>query len=278
VPREPAAEAWKTLVAIGPMARTVADARLLLGVIAGADVRDPHSVGVIGFDQPSAAPSALRVVASEDLGFAALDDDVRRVFRHAVGRLAAAGATVLDDRPGRQSSIRIWATIAAVEARREEHHTYDHQRDLLTHRAAHFLEFGGRLTADDYAAAQAERPRIRAAYEAMFDRTGASVLLTPTLGLEAFPHGSTHPGAIGGEPIHPLWMDWAPLLYDANLCGFPALSVPMGLGDDGLPLGLQVLGLPGHDGAVLAAAEAVEALLGLDLRPPEAALTGLAAA
>jgi Asp-tRNA(Asn)/Glu-tRNA(Gln) amidotransferase A subunit family amidase len=278
VPREPAAEAWKTLVSIGPMARTVADARLLLGVVAGADPRDAHSIDVDGLDRPRIAPEALRVVASDDLGFAALDDDVRRVFHGVLARLAGAGAAIVDDHPGRHSSIRTWATIAAVEARREEQHAYAHQRELLTHRALHFLEFGGRLTAGDYEAAQAERPRILASYAAMFERTGASVLLTPTLGLEAFPHGSTHPAAIGGEPIHPLWMDWAPLLYDANLCGFPALSLPMGLGDDGLPVGLHVLGLPGHDGAVLAAAETIEGLLGLDLRPPEAALTGLAAA
>ncbi len=278
VPREPSAEAWKTLVALGPLARSVADARLLLEAIAGADARDSHSIDVVGLDHPAPLLGDLRVVASEDLGYAALDDDVRLAFRAVIDRLEAAGVTVLHDAPGLPSSIRTWAAIAAREARWAEADAYQHQRALLTERAAHFLEFGGRVTDEAYAAAQAERTTIRAAYAAMYARTGADVLLTPTLGCEAFPHGTTHPLAIGGQPVSPLWMDWAPLLYDANLCGFPALSLPIGLGDEGLPIGLQIQALPGADGAVLATATTIEALLGLDLRPPEPAAVGVPAA
>jgi Asp-tRNA(Asn)/Glu-tRNA(Gln) amidotransferase A subunit family amidase len=60
--------------------------------------------------------------------------------------------------------------------------------------------------------------------------------------------------------IEPPWLDWAGFLYDGNLCGLPACALPMGLGDDGLPVSLQVLGLRGGDGTVLACAEAIERL------------------
>jgi len=269
IPRAPCTEAWRTLVAVGPLARTVADARLMFRALAGADPRDELSVDVADLDAPAPEPTVLRAVVSEDLGGFAVDDDVRLAFRRAVAALEAAGASLVEDGPGLGSSIRPWATIAAAEARREEDQTYLQRRGDLTERAAHFLEFGGRIGPEEYAAAQTERERIRAAYRAMFERTGATVLLTPTLGCEAFPHGTTHPAAIGGEPIHPLWMDWAPFLYDANLVGFPALSLPIGFGDDGLPVGLQVQGLPGHDGAVLAAAETIEAVIGQRSWPPE---------
>lgn len=277
VPREPCSDAWKTLVAIGPMTRTVADARLMLGAVAGPDRRDRFSVELTGLDAPAPDPGALRVVASEDLGFAHVDDDVRRVFREAIARLRAAGVDVVDDAPGLPSSVRPWATIAASEARYAEAQHYDERLELMTERAAHFMHFGGRVSAEEYIREQWQRDQIHRHYVAMYERTGAELLLTPTLGLEAFAHGTTHPLAIGGEEVSPLWMDWAPFLYDANLCGYPALSLPIGFGDDGLPIGLQVQGLRGRDGSVLAAAETIEALAGVEAWPPLAAADPMAA-
>jgi Asp-tRNA(Asn)/Glu-tRNA(Gln) amidotransferase A subunit family amidase len=275
VPREPCADSWKTLVANGPLSRTVADARLMLGVVAGSDPRDRHSIDILGLDAPVPDPRTLRVVASEDLGFAHLDDDVRRMFRDAIARLRAAGVEVVEDAPGLPSSVRVWATIAASEARYAEAHHYDERLELMTERAAHFLHFGGRVTTEEYIREQWQRDHIHRHYVAMYARTGAELLLTPALGLEAFPHGTTHPLAIGGEEVSPLWMDWAPFLYDANLCGYPAVTLPIGFGDDGLPIGLQVQGLRGRDGSMLAAAETIEALVGVEAWPP---LTGTAVA
>jgi Asp-tRNA(Asn)/Glu-tRNA(Gln) amidotransferase A subunit family amidase len=93
-------------------------------------------------------------------------------------------------------------------------------------------------------------------------------LLTPTLGCEAFAHGAHHPAEIGGVAIEAPWNDWCGFLYDANLAGLPACAIPVGLGDDGLPVSVQLLGLRGHDGAVLAAAQALEALVAFGARPP----------
>jgi Asp-tRNA(Asn)/Glu-tRNA(Gln) amidotransferase A subunit family amidase len=269
IPRAPCNDAWRTLVAVGPMARTVADVRLMLGALVGPDPRDHLSIHVDGIEEPAPEPAQLRVVVSEDLGSFPVDDDVRRVFRAAIARLEAAGVRTIHDGTGLGSSIRAWATIAAAEARWEENEVYEQRRADLTERATHFLEFGGRIGPAEYGQAQTHRERIRHAYAGMFERTGASVLLTPTLGCEAFEHGMNHPPTIGGEAIHPLWMDWAPFLYDANLGGFPALSLPIGFGDDGLPVGLQVQALPGRDGAVLAASETIERVVGWRSWPPE---------
>jgi amidase len=125
----------------------------------------------------------------------------------------------------------------------------------------------------DYITAQMTRERIHRAYADLFERTGASVLLTPAVGCEAFAHGSTRPAEIGGEPVEPPWEDWCGLLYDANLAGLPACAVPIGLGDNGLPVALQVIGPRGADGAVIAAAATVERATGfkpLTLESPAA--------
>jgi len=269
VPREPAAEAWKTLVAVGPLARSVADVRLVMPVVAGADVRDTYSIDVPLLGQPAPRPDQLIVVASEDLDMALVDADVRTVFRAAIAALRDAGVIVIDGSPELPSSVETWAAIAGYEAYRAERHVLRDHPDELTHQARGFIEFGEWLGEQKYHEALERRREIHAAYAALFHATGASVLLTPTLGLEAFPHGSTYPMEVGGQPMDPVWRDWAPMLYDANLCGFPAVALPIGLGDDGLPVSMQVLGLNRTDGRTLAVAEAIEGVLGRFGRPPE---------
>jgi Asp-tRNA(Asn)/Glu-tRNA(Gln) amidotransferase A subunit family amidase len=202
---------------------------------------------------------------------------VRRAFAAAVERIEQAGAEVVWDCPGLASSVRVWATIACADARWAEAEAYEYRRDRLGEHTAAFLEFGDAVTSDQYVRAQAARDGIHQAYADMFARTGAEVLLTPALGCEAFPHGSTHPAAIGGVEIVPPWLDWAGFLYDANLAGLPALALPIGFGDAHLPVSMQLLGPRMSDGRVLAIAEAVERLLGRMPAPPEpAALTAAA--
>ena len=267
VPREPCSPGWKTLVAYGPLARSVDDARLALRALAGRHPRDRHSLGVDGLEATAPDPAALRAVVSEDLGFAPLDDDVRRAFRAVVGQLEDAGARLIEDTPDLGSSVIAWSTIATAEARYSEAAHFEHHRTLLGDAAAEFIRYGAHVTRQQYVSAQMARDPIHRAYADLFERSGASVLLTPTLGLEAFPHGSAHPQEIGGTTVEPPWLDWCGLLYDANLAGLPACAVPIGLGDDGLPVSLQVLGPRGSDGAVLAAAEAIERLVEFSARP-----------
>jgi len=267
VPHEPSSSGWKTLVAIGPMARSVADARLLLTAVAGPDPRDRHSLPPVPLAAPVPEPAELRVVVSEDLGFAALDADVRRSFRGTVDRLADAGVQIIADAPGLPTSVHAWSAIALAEAYFSERDEFTHRRADLGDRAVEFIEAGGSVTNEQYVLAQFAREHIHRAYADLFARTGASVLLTPTLGCEAFPADQRYPETIGGVPVGPPELDWAPFLYDANLAGLPACALPMGLGDDGLPLSMHVLGQRCDDGRVLAAAQIIEQVIDFSARP-----------
>ena len=143
IPREPSADAWRTLVSVGPLTRTVADARLIFRAVAGADPRDRHSIALDGLDHPAMEPGRLRVVVSEDLGSPRLDDDVRlTAFAVPSPRWRRAGVHVVDDDPGLVSSVGIWAAIAAAEARWSEEHAWKERRDELTDRARDFIAFG----------------------------------------------------------------------------------------------------------------------------------------
>jgi len=260
VSHEPSSPGWRSLVGIGPLARSVRDARLVLEAIRGSDRRSRHSVpadGALNRD----LPSGLRVVVSEDLGFAPVDDDVRRLYRRVVDALADTGVEIVEDRPGLPTSAPTWSTIACTEARWSEAREYERCKELLAPQTREYLAFGERFTTAEYVQAQFDRERIHRAYADLFHRTGAHVLLTPTLGCEAFPHGGQHPERIGGVPIDYPWLDWAGFLYDANLAGLPACAVPAGRGDDGLPVSVQLVGQRWDDGLVLAAAQIVETVL-----------------
>lgn len=254
VPREPCFAGWESLVAYGPLARSVADARLMYEVMAD----EPQTVSERTTDPGSLR--GLRLIVSEDLGFAPLDDDARRHFRDVVDKLGRAGAHLVFDQPHSHSSVETWAIIAYMDSVRE-HRADLRKKNGLGQVTRDILAFGEQFGDDDFARAQAHRRELAASYERLFARAGTTLLVTPTLGCEAFGHGRLWPERIGDTSIELPWVDWVGLLYDANLTGMPACAIPMGLGDENLPLSLQIQGQNGSDTAVLDAAQRIEYLL-----------------
>jgi Asp-tRNA(Asn)/Glu-tRNA(Gln) amidotransferase A subunit family amidase len=239
VPREPSSQGWKTLVAYGPLARNVADARLMFESLAGRDPYDRHSIDV----ELKRGQSPFMFAASTGLG--TIDDDVRSAFEAVLERIPH-----VIDSPGITNSASTWSAIATAEARWADAEAFEQHPELLSPYAHAFLAAGDAVTTDVYVRAQIERERIHLAYAQLFERSG--LLLTPTVGCEAFD------GALAAPTTIP---DWGAFLFDANLAGLPACAIPMGVGDEGLPLSLQITGPRGADGAVLAAAQYIEELL-----------------
>lgn len=256
VSHEPSGPGWKTLIGVGPLTRTVRDAQLLLSVLAGPDAHDRHSVDALPAAQLS---RRARVVYSEDLGFAAVDDDVRAAYRVALDGLDRAGVELvpLAADAGFGSSVRTWATIASAEARWAQDQLVTTTPEALSDAVRGYLEFGETFTAEDYVAAQFERERLYGRYVALF--ADADAIFTPTLGGTAFDGARAFPPAIGGLEVTEPWRDWAPLLYDANLAGLPAVSVPIGTDSTGLPIGGQLIGPRRGDHHLLALATRLEA-------------------
>lgn len=260
VPREPSFSSWMSLVSYGPIAKSVADARLMLDAMVTEEHRHTTTYAAGEPDALADRLRGMRVVVSEDLGFAPVDADVLETFRQTIQRLEQAGAELVFDHPGLPSSVKTWSITAFYDAWQhalEQQH--DHEELGETTRA--ILEFGQQFSETDYQQAQDYRHEIQAAYLALFERTGADALLTPALGCEAFGHGRLWPERIGTTTIELPWVDWVGFLYDANLTGMPACAVPIGLGDEGLPVSLQVIGPVGSDSRVLEVAEGIEALV-----------------
>ena len=182
VPREPCFASWRSLVSYGPMTRSVADARLMLSVIGHSNGATPGADGRID------SLEGLKLVVSPDLGFVPLDDDVGARFEEVLQMLESAGAELVFDSPRLPTSVQTWAITATYDAWRHEVEA-PHEPDLLEETTRAFLAFGSQFPEADFLAAQERRGAIRQAYAAMFERTGAAALVTPTLGCEAFPHG-----------------------------------------------------------------------------------------
>jgi Asp-tRNA(Asn)/Glu-tRNA(Gln) amidotransferase A subunit family amidase len=252
IPREPCFPSWQSIVSYGPMTRSVADAKMFF------DILSPD------FDQPEESLSAdAAIIYSEDLGFAPVDTEVREAFRNVIDKLQQSGFKLVDDNPGLQSSVVTWAITACYDAA-EHARGSAYNLDYLGEVAKGFIDFGEQFSAADFDEAQDHRNVIREHYSKLFARHGSRILLTPTLGCEAFPHGTIHPHKIDDTHIELPWLDWASFLYDANLVGMPACAIPMGFGDEGLPLSLQIIGPEGSDFEVLRMAEAIEQLIGWD--------------
>jgi Asp-tRNA(Asn)/Glu-tRNA(Gln) amidotransferase A subunit family amidase len=260
VPRDPCFPPWRTLVSYGPIARNVADARLMLATMADADDALVRQVSTPDVDGLARRVKGMKLIVSEDLGFAPIDDDVRDLFQRTLARIESAGAELIYDNPRLPSSVETWAITSAYDSwRHEQDATY--RREELGETTQANLEFGAQFTESDYLTAQDRRKVIGEAYAAMFDRTGASIMLTPTVGCEAFPHGRINPEYIGTTPIELPWLDWGGFLYDANLTGMPACALPIGLGNEDLPISIQIMGRVGDDARVLNVAEKIETLI-----------------
>lgn len=282
VPRHPGFTTWESIVSYGPIARSVADTQLMFSVLADIDSKSARLSSRL-----SSAKYKLALIASEDLGFAPVDRDVRNAFRAALLKIENAGNKVKYDHPGLTSSATTWVTTATYDIWQHKGSTKSSsvsstgqatasEYDRMGEYARGFIDFGGALTETDYEYAQTRRVQIHDAYMEMFRRNRRSLLITPTLGCAAFQHDTTHPAMIESNPITYPWLDWAGFLYDANLVGLPACSIPMGIGDTGLPLALQIIGPPNHDREVLQAAQVIEQLL--EWRHPEFNVSNYASA
>jgi aspartyl-tRNA(Asn)/glutamyl-tRNA(Gln) amidotransferase subunit A len=147
------------------------------------------------------------------------------------------------------------------------HGRYPEVRDQLDPGLATMIDGGQHLTAGDFVAAMLARAGLWERLHGFMQRY--DLLLTPAVGVTAFPHGRDWADTVGGEPTAH-FVAWTPYTYPFNLTGQPAATVPCGFSRDGLPVGLQIVGRRWADVTVLQAARAFEQLQPWGDRWPDA--------
>ncbi len=249
---------------VGPMTRSVRDAAILLRCLAG-----PSSDAEYGTleEVPPDFEAAIRrgvkglkIALSVDLGGAAVDPQVVEKVRSAAQFFQAQGATVEEgdfraDDPEEQFRTFFDFFCARGYAAYGGLADDEVSRGKLTDYFRQCLEHGRSLATSDFIRALNNIGRYRSYVSGFFDRY--DLLLTPTTAVSAFPIGRP-PLEIGGRTCsHPDW-DFLPFTYLFNLTGNPAANIPCGFSEDGLPIGLQIVGRLGDEETVIAASAAFE--------------------
>lgn len=127
--------------------------------------------------------------------------------------------------------------------------------DELGDNLASNIRIGLETTTEQLAAAQHARARLWADMDALFERF--DFLLTPCMAVPPFPVEQNYPKTIGGREMK-THIDWVAPTFILSLTGLPIASVPAGLDANGLPVGLQVVGGPQSEEAVLAVASEIQ--------------------
>jgi amidase len=271
VPSWPSRNGWFTLAVDGALGRTVTDVALYLSVLAGFDARCPMAWpgDAIHFRAPGALDGdakSLRVAWCPYPDGVVVDPSVTRVLE-TDGRpaLEALGIDVVDLQPdlsGADASFRVLRAAHFAAAFGELYRT---RRRDLNDMVAWNVEQGLTLRAADISAALESRTALYQRMAIMMRSVDA--LAMPVSQVPPFPAEERWVTEIDGHP-QLTYLDWMRSCYLVSATGLPAVSVPCGFTADGLPVGIQLVGRPAGDLALLRLAHAVETATGAGRRAP----------
>lgn len=254
VPQWPSS-AMSTLSHLGPMTRTARDSALMMSVLAQPDSRDGYLGNPRSVDWLAPAPESLegwRIAYSPTLGYVDVAPDIAARIEETIRLVTELGAVVEEVDPGFDDPLETFNTLWFAGAVQVLEDLDDQQVEQLDPGFLDIAQRGQNISLSRYLAARREREQLVARMQAFHERY--DLLITPTLPIAPFAAGHNVPP---GGPWRD-WMDWTPFSYPFNLTQQPAASVPCGLDDQGLPVGLHLVGPRYEDMRVLHAAMLLE--------------------
>lgn len=259
--------AW-SLDHVGPMTRTVTDAAIVLGAIAGYDPQDPSTVPVPVPDytrQIDRGVKGLRVGVPRNFFFERVHPEVRAAVQKAIGVLEEQGAHLVEvTLPHVEMSWLTTTTIIGPESASYHEPWLRERADKYDPDIRPWLEGGEVTSAAQYLKAQRLRTRIAQSMQAAME--AVDVIATPTVPAPAVPFGQWMVDLGGVEED---LLTYLRFTCTANVTGQPAIAVPCGFSSEGLPLSLQLMGRPFEEETLLRAARAYEAATDWHARRPE---------
>jgi aspartyl-tRNA(Asn)/glutamyl-tRNA(Gln) amidotransferase subunit A len=266
VPHNQVPDGFNNFIHLGVMARTVADAALMLDVISGEHRADPHSLGVA----PPGAASALRAAGGKGIkglrvawrplvGNRLLDHEVRRVCEGALDVFRKLGCSVDTLEDPVENAEPAWRILQQSNWGARFYTKLDEVGAQLDPSFVDGIRAGGEYSGQQLLQATYKRTQHFRAVQGWFVKY--DLVLTPTasrppLDAEA---RALDPITVNGEDAGDMRQSWVSYLNLFDLTGHPAVSIPCGFTGAGLPVGLQIVGRWYQDAAVLQAAAAFEA-------------------
>ncbi len=252
----------------GPMARTVEDCALVMNEIAGYDPNDPTSLNLPATDFTKAFighTKGLRIGVIKDFFEAPMQSQVRETVWKAIQKLKELGAIVSEvSWPIYRYVMAIASIIQMAEATAYHSQMIKENGPGIYPPARLRLEAGIFIPATDYV--QAQRARILFYRQSLDLFKEVDLLAGPTVPVTAFPIGMSALSVEGQKEnaVSLLTRYTRPF----NLNGFPAITLPCGFSNDGLPVGLQLIGRPLAEETLLRAAHAYEQATDWHCRKP----------
>jgi len=249
---------WSPISVVGPMGRDVADTCLQLAATAGPHAGDPlsHPLDALAFLRPAPLDlSRLRVAWTEDFGCCDVDPSVRRTLRARIAAMRGFFAAC-DELPFELGDVHRCFDVLRAEAfvagTRE---AYERDPQSLGPNPRANYEIGARMSLLDSAWAQAEQTRVIGRFQRVF--ADYDLVLAPTTPVSPFPWTLPYATHIDGR-AQDNYYRWLALTYVITLTTHPAIALPCGRDEQGMPFGLQVVGPFRGDLRLLSAAQALE--------------------
>jgi aspartyl-tRNA(Asn)/glutamyl-tRNA(Gln) amidotransferase subunit A len=255
----------RTLDFVGPLARTIADAALLLDPIF---IRGKKESKLSSSHRSPSQTRKFCLGLPKEFFFDVVSEDVYAAFREGIRLLQEGGATVKElSIPGLAATEEAGNHIAWPEATHFHQqagwfpaHAADYGEDVRTR-----LEIGATVPAAAYLQALESRDKFIQQLHAAFGENGVVALVVPTTPIGAPQIGEESTPI--GKASHPTRALLLRLNRPANLAAIPALSVPCGFTSAGLPVGLQLIGAAANEPLLIRIAQVAQALLPVLRRP-----------
>ncbi len=258
VPSWPDPTSWLSLTVDGPMARTVEDAALVLGAIAGPDDHDPLSISETGaqFLRPLERDlGGVRVAWSRDLGGLPVDARVTAVLEDQRHVFESLGCVVEDAQPDFAGADEVFKVLRAWRYELSFGELLEDHRDQMKDTVVWNIEEGAGLSGPRIGRAELGRTEIYHRLRAFMQ--SYEFLVAPVSQVPPFDVVQRYVTEIGGERME-TYIDWMKSCYYVTVAGLPAASVPCGFTPQGLPVGIQIVGRHRDDLGVLQLAHAFE--------------------
>jgi Asp-tRNA(Asn)/Glu-tRNA(Gln) amidotransferase A subunit family amidase len=278
VPAEARDLGWTPISVLGPMARNIPDACLLFASQIGFDSEDPLSFPLDSAPFRSPEPvdlGALRVAYSIDLGTGIVSPAIKTAFERklaAMRHLFKSCTALAMDFGEAERCFNVIRATSFVARYRDD---YEKDKSLLGPNVRANYELGAAMSLADVAWAHVEQTRIFRRFQRCF--ADVDLILTPAVAVSPFPWQKLYLEEISGR-ILDTYYHWLAMSWFITLTTNPAVSLPCGTDDSGLPFGLQVVGPYRADRQLLNAGAAMEQVFSsiAELRRPLPDLARLA--
>ena len=258
IPNDKPVFGWSPLSVVGPMGRTVEDTALLMAAQVGATNADPLSRSlwpedVLGLDRVDLG--SLRVAYSADQGFAPVEEAYRPVFAERMEAIKGYFRSFDEATPDPGGLDRAFDVIRGLNYAQRYKAQYEADKMKLGPNVRANYELAASMSLADVAWAHAEHTAHYRRYAQFFEEFDLFItLITP---MSPFPWETLAPMEMNGQKFDKYYT-WMGTAYGVTMSAHPAITLPCGVDQNGMPFGFQLVGRYGADEELLAAAYALE--------------------